>query len=155
MRATFQNSGVALSIGVFFSLMTTGLAHALPSTLANGLQGQGVSHAAATSAAHLPPVSTLFATFLGNNPISHLLGPGTLNALPPHNAAVLTGSSFFPHLVSGPFHHGLLTVFTAAAIMAGVAAVASLSRGRRKPPSSRDARLARDEAAAASTIGGV
>jgi MFS family permease len=130
MRATFQNSGMALSIGVFFSLMTTGLARALPATLSSGLQEQGVPAATATSVSHLPPVSTLFATFLGNNPIRHLLGPDTLNALPPQSAETLTGSSFFPHLVSGPFHHGLLTVFTAAAIMSGVAAAASLSRGR-------------------------
>ena len=131
MRSTFQNSGTALSIGVFFSLMISGLASSLPDTLSTGLQAQGISPSTAHDVASLPPVSTLFATFLGNNPIGHLLGPsGALDGLPPDHAATLTGKEFFPQLVSGPFHHGLVIVFTAAATMAVIAAIASLSRGR-------------------------
>src|SRR5262249_34712560 len=90
-----------------------------------------VSHHQAQQVAGLPPVSTLFATFLGNNPIQHLLG-GTVSTLPPHDAATLTGHEFFPRLVSGPFHHGLTIVFTAATVMALVAAAASRARGRRQ-----------------------
>lgn len=131
MRSTFQNSGTALSIGVFFSLMVAGLASALPRALATGLQAQGVPPATATSVAALPPVSTLFAAFLGNNPVQHLLrGTGVLNTLPAHNVTVLTGTTFFPELVSGPVHNGLVTVFSAAAAMAVIAAMASLLRGR-------------------------
>ncbi len=130
MRSTFQNSGTSLSIGVFFSLMIAGLATSLPQTLAAGLQAQGVPAATATGVAALPPVSTLFAAFLGDNPIGHLLaGTGVLHSLPPGNATILTGRGFFPGLVSGPFHHGLVTVFTAAAGMAAIGAVASLLRG--------------------------
>ncbi|HEY7049500.1 MAG TPA: MFS transporter [Jatrophihabitantaceae bacterium] len=135
MRATFQNSGMALSIGVFFSLMTTGLAHSLPSALSSGLQAHGVPADTATGVAHLPPVSTLFAAFLGNNPIQHLLAPsGTLARLAPHDAAALTSTSFFPDVIAGPFHNGLSVVFGAAATMAVLAALASLSRGRRPAP---------------------
>jgi MFS family permease len=135
MRATFQNSGVALSIGVFFSLMTTGLAHSLPSALSSGLQAHGVPADTAAGVAHLPPVSTLFAAFLGNNPIQHLLAPsGTLATLAPHDAAALTSTSFFPEVIAGPFHQGLSVVFGAAAAMAVLAAIASLSRGRRRAP---------------------
>jgi MFS family permease len=131
MRSTFQNSGTALSIGLFFSLMITGLAASLPGTLSSGLRAQGVPAATADQVAHLPPVSTLFATFLGNNPIGHLLGPsGVLRTLPPQSVHTLTGTRFFPELVSGPFHHGLVTVFTAAALMALVGALASALRGR-------------------------
>ncbi|HEY3608245.1 MAG TPA: MFS transporter [Pseudonocardiaceae bacterium] len=129
MRSTFQNSGTALSIGVFFSLMITGLATTLPHTMATGLHAQGVPLATANDVAALPPVSTLFAAFLGNNPIGHLLA-GNGVTLSPHQAAVLTGNTFFPELVAGPFHQGLVTVFTAATAMAVVAAVASLLRGR-------------------------
>jgi MFS family permease len=130
MRATFQNSGTSLSIGVFFSLMIVGLAAALPSTLAAGLHAQGVPLGVAARVAHLPPVSTLFAAFLGINPIGNLLKPsGVLHALPPHNVAVLTGKEFFPHLISQPFHHGLIIVFIAATAMALVAALVSLMRG--------------------------
>ena len=135
MRSTFQNSGTALSIGVFFSLMISGLATTLPHTLNAGLQAQGVPANVAGGVASLPPVSTLFATFLGNNPISHLLAPsGVLNTLPAHNVSALTGNEFFPQLVSGPFHHGLVIVFSAAAIMSAVAALASVLRGKHQVP---------------------
>jgi MFS family permease len=139
MRATCQNAGTSLSIGVFFSLMIAGLASALPHTLTGGLTSQGVPAATATHVASLPPVSTLFAAFLGSNPIQHLLGPDVLHALPPASAERLTGREYFPHLISGPFHHGLVIVFSAAAIMALVAAIASALRGQRymyeEPPS--------------------
>jgi MFS family permease len=131
MRATFQNSGTALSIGLSFSLMISGLAASLPHSLTAGLQGQGVPAETAGQVAALPPVSTLFATFLGDNPIGHLLGPsGVLPTLPAHDVRTLTGTRFFPELVSGPFHHGLVVVFTAATLMALVAALASVLRGR-------------------------
>ncbi|MCA1218561.1 MFS transporter [Streptomyces sp. 8L] len=130
MRSTFQNSGTALSIGVFFSLMVSGLASKLPTTLSSGLQGQGVPAGTAHQVASLPPVSTLFATFLGNNPIQHLLAPsGALHRVTAAQRDTLTGHSFFPRLVSGPFHHGLVIVFGVAAGMALVSAVASALRG--------------------------
>ena len=130
MRATFQNAGTSLSIGVFFSLMVAGLARALPETLTTGLSAQGVPHAVAAAVAALPPVSTLFAAFLGSNPIGHLLGPAVLAALPPGSVAVLTGHQFFPDLVARPFHDGLVVVFGAATAMTLLAAAASAARGR-------------------------
>jgi len=133
MRATFQNSGTALSIGVFFSLMTSGLATSLPGALTSGLHAQGVPADTAASVAHLPPVSTLFAAFLGNNPIQHLLEPtGVLARLPAHDVATLTGTRFFPQVIAAPFHNGLTVVFTTAAIMSAVAAVVSVLRGRQQ-----------------------
>jgi hypothetical protein len=115
---------------VFFSLMVAGLASSLPGTLSAGLRAQGVPGGVADQVAGLPPVSTLFAAFLGANPIGHLLGPsGVLDTLPAAHRDTLTGNRFFPELISGPFHHGLVTVFTAAAVLAVVSALASLSRG--------------------------
>jgi MFS family permease len=131
MRATFQNSGTALSIGVFFSLMVVGLAHNLPTALTSGLTDQGVPHAVASQVAVLPPVSTLFAAVLGVNPLEHLLEPtGVLAHLPSQNLATITGHEFFPHLISGPFHQGLTVVFGVSIVLALLAAVASLARGR-------------------------
>ena len=131
MRATFQNSGTALSIGVFFSLMVVGLAHSLPTALTSGLQDQGVPHAVASQVAVLPPVSTLFAAVLGVNPLEHLLAPsGVLTHLPPENTATITGREFFPDLISGPFHQGLTVVFGVSVILALLAGIASLARGR-------------------------
>jgi MFS family permease len=131
MRSTFQNSGMSLSIGIFFSLMIAGLANTLPHTLTKGLTAQGVPLATASQIAHLPPVSTVFAAMLGYNPVRSLLAPtGLLHTLPAHNVALLTGKQFFPNLISGPFHHGLTIVFTAAAIMSVLGAIVSLLRGK-------------------------
>jgi MFS family permease len=132
MRATFQNSGMVLSIGLFFSLMIVGLAGSLPTSLYAGLTANGVPSGAAHSVANLPPVGVLFAAFLGYNPIQSLLGPsGTLSHLTAAQQAHLTGRSFFPSLISDPFHHGLVIVFSLAIAMSLVGAVASLFRGGR------------------------
>ena len=132
MRSTYQNSGTALSIGVFFSLMIAGLASTLPQTLTRGLAQHGVPHTVAHQIGSLPPVSSLFAAVLGVNPVQHLLAArGVLTGLPAASQQVLTGRVFFPELISGPFHHGLVLVFTVAAGLAAVAGVASLLRGGR------------------------
>jgi MFS family permease len=129
MNQTFQNSAQVLSIGVFFTLMILGLASDLPHTLSAGLQAHGVSAAAATSAAHEPPVSVLFAAFLGYNPVEHLLGTHVLATLPAASHAVLTGRSFFPRLISAPFRTGLHEAFLFAILACLIAAGASLMRG--------------------------
>jgi len=138
MRATFQNSGTVLSIGVFFSLIIAGLAGTLPTTLTHGLEQQGVPAGVAAHIGGLPPVSSLFAAFLGENPVQHLLGPtGALAAVTPAQHATLTGREFFPHLISGPFHHGLVVVFSAAVLLSVVAGIVSLLRGERYVHSGR------------------
>ncbi len=132
MLATFQNSGFVLSIGIFFSLMIAGLSSSLPGALSKGLTSQGVPAALAHQIGQTPPVASLFATFLGYNPVKELLAPtGILAHLPAANVATLTGKEFFPHLISGPFHHGLAIVFSMAMTLLVIAAGASLLRGRR------------------------
>jgi len=129
MLATFMNSASVLSIGVFFTLMIIGLAAALPHTLQSGLVAHGVPAGDAARVSHLPPVATLFASFLGYNPMATLLGPHVLHGLPAGQAQVLTGRSFFPHLISSPFHTALVYAFVFAIVACLVAAVASLLRG--------------------------
>ncbi len=130
MRGTFMNSGMALSIGIFFSLMVAGLAANLPQSLRTGLTGQGVPADVSGQVADLPPVGSLFASFLGFNPIQTLLEPfGVLGKLSPDQVDTLTGKTFFPQLISGPFHDGLVVVFLAAALMSLVAAAASWLAG--------------------------
>ena len=132
MLATFQNSGFVLSIGVFFSLMIAGLAATLPTTLTRGLAAQGVPHALAHQIGQLPPVGSLFAAFLGYNPVHALLAPtGALARLPASHVATLTGRTFFPQLISQPFHHGLVIVFVMAMTVLVLAAAVSLLRGGR------------------------
>jgi MFS family permease len=131
MLATFMNSATVLSIGVFFTLMIVGLSSGLPNTLQNGLLAHGVAAPDAARVSSLPPVATLFASFLGYNPIKTLLGPDALGHLPPGEAQTLTGRSFFPHLISGPFHTALVYAFVFAILACLVAAVASFLRGGR------------------------
>jgi len=131
MNQTFQNSAQVLSIGIFFTLMIIGLSTTLPETMTAGLTAHGVPAGTAHDVATLPPVSILFAAFLGYNPIEHLLGPHALAGLSAHDHSVLTGSSFFPNLISGPFHDGLVIVFLAAAVMSVIGAVASFVGGKK------------------------
>jgi MFS family permease len=129
MNQTFQNSAQVVSIGVFFTLMVAGLSSTLPAAMSSGLEAHGVSAAAAQHAAHLPPVSILFAAFLGYNPIQHLVGAHALAGLPAAQHALVTGRSFFPHLITGPFRNGLHETFVFAIVACLLAAAASLMRG--------------------------
>ncbi|MFL5914276.1 MAG: MFS transporter [Gaiellaceae bacterium] len=129
MLATFNVSSSVLSIGVFFTLMIVGLAGGLPHATQSGLVAHGVSPADATRISHLPPVATLFAAFLGYNPVRTLLGTHVLHKLSPANAHTLTGRGFFPHLISSPFHTALVYAFVFAIVACVVAAAASLMRG--------------------------
>jgi EmrB/QacA subfamily drug resistance transporter len=131
MRGTFFNAGSSLSIGIFFSLMIAGLAATLPSTLFNGLTAHQVPSGVAHGIANQPPVGSLFAAFLGYNPVQTLLGSDALSRLPAADRNTLTGREFFPDLISQPFHHGLVIVFSAAIAMSVIGAVASLVRGKR------------------------
>jgi EmrB/QacA subfamily drug resistance transporter len=130
MQATFQNSAQVLSIGIFFTLMILGLSTALSTDLTRGLIQHGVDPSIAARVGHLPPVSVLFAAFLGYNPIQTLVGSRALAHLSPANRAVLTGHSYFPKLISSAFHSGLTEAFLFAILACLVAAAASWSRGK-------------------------
>jgi hypothetical protein len=80
MNTTFQNSAQVLSIGIFFTLLIVGLSSSLPASLYHGLVAHGVSQRRPL-VSHLPPVSTLFAAFLGYNPVQHLVGTSVLSHL--------------------------------------------------------------------------
>jgi MFS family permease len=130
MNSTFQNSAQVLSIGIFFTLMIIGLSSSLPASLTAGLSGQGIPAATVSHIAHLPPISVLFAAFLGYNPMAHLIGPGVLSHLTPAHASMITGRKFFPSLISAPFHKGLHEAFTFAAVVCLIAGLMSWSRGK-------------------------
>ncbi|MFC1440456.1 MFS transporter [Streptacidiphilus sp. N1-10] len=132
MTATFQNAAMVLSIGIFFSLIVIGLSQNLPSAMYSGLTAQGVPAASAHSISQLPPLAVLFAAFLGYNPMQQLLGP-VLHQIPADKASYLTGRSFFPHLVTGPFQDGLSVAFWFALAACLIAAAASAITGGVKP----------------------
>jgi hypothetical protein len=129
MNQTFQNSAQVLSVGIFFTLLIVGLSSSLPGALGSGLEAHGVAPDVAQRAAQTPPISVLFAAFLGYNPVGHLVGAEALAGLPAHAHAALTGQAFFPHLIGGPFSEGLDTAFSFAIVACLVAAAASLLRG--------------------------
>ncbi len=131
MNQTFQSSAQVLSIGIFFTLMIIGLSSSLPHTLSAGLAAHGVPPATAHRVADLPPVSVLFATFLGYSPVERLVPAGVIQHLSHANAAALTSRGFFPQLITQPFRDGLHEAFLFAACACLVAAVASWSRGPR------------------------
>ncbi|HEX5192808.1 MAG TPA: MFS transporter [Solirubrobacteraceae bacterium] len=134
MRSTFQNSGTAISIGVFFTLVIAGVAASLPATLSAGLIEHGVPGATAHQLASLPPVSSVFGSLLGVNPLEHLLrSHGALHYLTAAGYRSVTGQSFFPRLISAPFHDGLVVAFATSAALSAVAAVASALRGGHTP----------------------
>lgn len=129
MNATFQSSAQVLSIGVFFTLMIVGLSTALSVTLTHGLIAHGIPTSVAHRIGRLPPVSILFAAFLGYNPIKSLVGAKVLNQLSATNRSDLVGHSYFPHLISAPFHSGLTSAFIFGVVVLLIAAGASWSRG--------------------------
>jgi MFS family permease len=132
MLNTFQNSATVLSMGLFFTIVTLGLASRLPSHLYRGLVASGVSPSAARLVANEPPIGSLFSAFLGYNPIKELLGPtGALTHLSASQASYITGRSFFPNLIEQPFAAGLHLAFTFAAVATLIAVIASALRGRR------------------------
>jgi MFS family permease len=129
MRATFQNTGMVLSIGLFFSLMIVGLSSTLPNSMSSQLQANGVGAVKAEQIAHAPAVGSLFAAFLGYNPMEKLLGSAHAAGVNAHQWATITSKTFFPHLISDPFLHGLRIAFTASLVMCLIAAAASWLRG--------------------------
>ncbi len=133
MLNTSQNSASVLSIGLFFTIITLGLAASLPSHLYAGLVANGVPSHAAQQVSHLPPIGSLFAAFLGYNPVQQLFGGahGVLATMPHAQAAYLTGRSFFPRLISQPFAQGLHLTFWFAAAALMIGAVVSALRGGR------------------------
>jgi MFS family permease len=153
MNATFQNSAQVFSIGIFFTLMISGLAAVLPQTLTAGLTAHHVPVAVAAAVGATPPVSVLFAAFLGYNPIQHLVGNNVLNHLPIADRTALTGSGFFPKLISGPFQAGLHVAFGFAIAACVIAAFASVFRGDRYVAAEMESQFLAERTGTAGKVG--
>jgi len=129
MNSTFQNSGQVLSIGIFFTLMIIGLSSTLPASVFPGLTSVGVPIVDARRVAALPLVSTLFASFLGYNPLEHLLSPHVITSFSTHTRLALAKRSFFPSIITKPFHNGLHAACDSAVLAGLLAAGCSWLRG--------------------------
>jgi len=131
IQAAFMNTGMVLSIGIFFSLMIVGLTSTLPKAMIKGLTAHGVAAAQAHTVGSMPAVGSLFSSFLGFNPLKSLLGSQAATNVTSAQWTTLTGKKFFPNLIESPFHHGLVIVFVMAIAMAVVGAIFSALRGKR------------------------
>ncbi|MDB5561628.1 MAG: transporter, partial [Hyphomicrobiales bacterium] len=145
VRATSMNAGQVLSIGVFFTLMIIGLAWSLPEVMQTRLVAQGLPADVAAQVAAEPPVASLFAAFLGYNPMGELIPAAALQALPAAQAATITGKEFFPSLLSGPFMVGIKIAFSISLLLYLLAALASWLGGSTETAEARE----EDEALAA------
>lgn len=131
MRSTIQNTGIALSMTLYFSIILIGMVHQLPPILEKGLIAQGIPTATATQISQLPPTVALFSAFLGYNPMSHLLPASVLSSLPAASRATLLGTRFFPLTIAPAVMSSLRLAFYISAAMSAIAAVASFLRGGR------------------------
>jgi hypothetical protein len=134
IRATAMNAGQVLSIGIFFTLMIVGLALALPQSMSHGLIAEGLSADLAGKVASAPPVASLFAAFLGYNPMGELIPAEALHALTANQQAIITGKEFFPQLLAGPFMVGIKIAFTISLLLYLAAAAASWLGGPTRVP---------------------
>ncbi len=129
MRSTFMNAGMMLSMGIFFTMVITGLNTKLPHALSKGLLAYHLPTPLVVGIAHLPPIAALFAALLGYNPLKTFLPAAVLHSLPVASRAALVGRAYFPHLIAKPFMGALRTVFIFSLIISLIAAIASLLRG--------------------------
>lgn len=131
MRATFQNTGMALSMTLYFAILIIGLAQSLPPVLSQGLVQAGVPAVAAQQIASMPPTSALFAAFLGYNPMGTLIPQSVLSGLSETARATLLGNQFFPNTIAPAVMDSLRIAFYISAALSAVAAVLSYQCGKR------------------------
>lgn len=131
MRATLQNTGMALSMTLYFSILIIGLTQHLPAAMYQGLVNAGVPAAAAGQVANLPPTAALFAAFLGYNPMAHLLPATIIHQLPLASQHLILGKAFFPRLIAPAVMSSLRIAFYISTVLSLIAAAASFMRGKR------------------------
>ena len=130
MRATLQNTGSALSMTLYFSILIMGLTQHLPTAMYQGLINAGVPAAAAQQVANLPPTGALFAAFLGYNPMAQLLPAVVLQQLPQASQQLILGQVFFPELIAPAVMSSLRIAFYISTVLSLIAALASFMRGQ-------------------------
>ncbi|WP_434512562.1 MFS transporter [Desulfitobacterium sp. AusDCA] len=131
MRATLQNTGTALSMTLYFSILILGLTQHLPSAMYQGLVNAGVPAATAQQVANLPPTGALFAAFLGYNPMAQLLPASILQQLSQPSQQLILGKVFFPELIAPAVMSSMRIAFYISMILSLIAAIASFMRGKK------------------------
>ncbi len=135
MRATIQNSASTISQAVFFTIIIVSLSATLPGALSAAVTSAGASPELAHIFSATPASGALFGAFLGYNPvvtILHSLPASLVSTIPPATVTYITGSTFFPNAIKGPFMTALREAFIIGAVMCIVAAVCSALRGKKQ-----------------------
>lgn len=127
MRATLMNTGMTISIGMFFSIVIITLSGSLPSAFSTSLTNLGASNLVPYFT-HIPPTSALFSAFLGYNPVQTIIIQSGVNV----NSSLyqtLTSNTWFPHAIASAFMGALHMAFFIGMGLALLAALTSYMRG--------------------------
>lgn len=130
MRSTFQNTGGALSMAVYFTIIIAGLSANLPATLKTGLLHAGVPATLAHQISSMPPTAALFSAFLGYNPMKSLIPVKVMHTLPVATQSLLVSKTFFPKIIAPAVMSSLRLAFWISAGLSVIAAVVSFMRGK-------------------------
>ena len=133
MRSMLQNSGMVVSMALFFTIVIVSLTHLFPPALAASLTSTGAPELVAPMSA-IPPTGALFAAFLGYNPVHTILvamPAVTVAAISPATVALLTGTTWFPTTLAGAFMPSLRLSFYIGAILSIIAAILASRTGSR------------------------
>jgi EmrB/QacA subfamily drug resistance transporter len=131
MRSMLQNSGMVISMAMFFTIVIVSLTQTFPPELAGSLTNAGAPELIAPLSA-IPPTGALFAAFLGYNPVDTILAvlpQSVVAALSPATIATLTGITWFPTTLGEAFVPSLRVSFYIGAAVSLVAAALSAMRG--------------------------
>jgi len=133
MRAMLQNTGMVISMAIFFTIVITSLTRTFPPELTSSLTAAGAPELIAPLSA-LPPTAALFAAFLGYNPVQTILAalpPAVVASLSQATITTLTGITWFPTTLARAFMPSLGVSFYFGAVISLAAALLSWMRGRK------------------------
>jgi MFS family permease len=131
MRSMLQNSGMVISMAMFFTIVIVSLSTTFPPELAASLTSAGAPELIGPMSA-IPPTGALFAAFLGYNPVSTILAvlpTPVVAAISPQTIEILTGTTWFPTTLGEAFMPSLRASFIIGAVISLVAAALSAMRG--------------------------
>jgi hypothetical protein len=132
--STTRNTGMVASIAAFFAIIIVFLSKDLPSAFNSALTQAGVPSQSLHYFTSISPTQSLFAAFLGYNPMQSIVNglPQNVRATISENSInTLTGLHWFPQAMAGAFMSSIQVAFFISALLCCVAAVASALRGKR------------------------
>lgn len=131
MMQTLNNTAMASSMAIFFTILIIGITQKFPEAMVTSLASIGASQLAPIFS-NIPPTGALFAAFLGYNPVNTILSalpPQVVAQIPSTTISTMNGSTWFPTTFANAFIPSLKTSFIFGAFLSIVAAILSAMRG--------------------------